>query len=75
MSNVELIQVVVSVDGALCQVVIPQEYKSVLLRLMQGFCEGGALKVVRLPATVGLLPLHDVIKPDKQTHCTGVLES
>jgi len=64
MSDVELVQVVVSVDGALCQVVIPSEYKPALLRLMQGFCEGGALKVVRLPDTVGLIPLHDVIKSE-----------
>lgn len=64
MSNVELVQVVVSVDGALCQVVIPSEYKPTLLRLMQGFCEGGALKVVRLPDTVGLIPLCDVIKSE-----------
>lgn len=61
MSNLELVQVVVSVDGALCQAVIPTEYKPILLRLMQGFCEGGALKVVRLPDTVGLVPLHEII--------------
>lgn len=64
MSNVELVQVIVSVDGALCQVVIPPEYKPTLLRLMQGFDDRGALKVVRLPDTVGLMPLHDVIKSE-----------
>lgn len=62
MSKVELVQVVVSVDGALCQVVIPAEYKPALLHLMQGFCEGGALKVVPLPDTVGLIALKDVIE-------------
>jgi hypothetical protein len=64
MSDVELVQVVVSVDGALCRVVIPQECKPVLLRLMQGLCEGGTLEVVRLPDSVGLIPLRDVIKSE-----------
>lgn len=63
MSDVELVQVVVSVDGALCQVVIPSEYKPALLRMMQGFCEGGSLRVVRLPDSFGLIPLHDVLTP------------
>ena len=64
MSNVELVQVVVSVDGALCQVVIPPECKPLLLQLMQGFQNDRTLKVVRLPDTVGLIPLHDVIKSE-----------
>ncbi len=63
MSDVELVQVVVSVDGALCQVVIPSECKSLLVRLMQGFEDDRTLKVVRLPATVGLIPISDVISP------------
>lgn len=61
MSDVQLIQVIVSVDGALCQVVLPDEYKPAMLHLMQGFCEGGALKVVRLPADVVKIPLSEAI--------------
>jgi hypothetical protein len=48
MSDVELVQVVVSVDGALCP----------------GFQNARTLKVVRLPVTVGLMPLHDLIQSE-----------
>lgn len=60
-SDIKLVQVIVSVDGALCQVVIPQECKPVLLSLMQGLSTGGALKVVRLPSNVVQIPLSDAV--------------
>ena len=48
MSDAELVRVVVSIDSALCR----------------GFQNARTLKVVRLPVTVGLMPLHDLIKSE-----------
>jgi hypothetical protein len=61
-SKVELVQVVVDVDGALCQVIIPPECKDMVLRLVQSVSEGGQLKVVKLPAAMQKISLADALK-------------
>lgn len=57
--KVELVQVVVRVNGELCQVLIPKDYGDLVVRMLQGVCDG-ALKVVRLPADMKTVNLSEV---------------
>lgn len=59
--KVELVQVVVRVNGELCQVLIPKDYGDLVVRMLQGVCDG-ALRVVRLPSDMQTISLSD-IKP------------
>lgn len=56
--SVELVQIVVSVDGELCQVLIPEDYKMLVVRMLQGVGDG-KLNVVRLPASFHKVKLSD----------------
>lgn len=57
--TVELVQIVVSVDGELCQVIIPEDYKMLVVRMLQGVGDG-ALNVARLPPNFQKVKLSDL---------------
>jgi hypothetical protein len=63
-SNVELVQIVVSVDGALCQLTIPPECKHMVLHLIQGMSENKQLNVIKLPSSMQKVSLADVLKAE-----------
>lgn len=57
--KVELVQIVVRVNGELCQVLIPKDYGDLVVRMLQGVCDG-ALKVVRLPVGMKTVSLSEI---------------
>lgn len=64
MSNVELVQIVIRVDGQLCQVVIPAGRETYLLHMMSGCFDNGKLDAVRLPESFKTINLADELKKE-----------
>lgn len=56
----ELISVVIEHDGNLCQVIIPQDRKQLVLQLIQSACDDGVLNVVKLSPDWKKVPLSEV---------------
>lgn len=60
MSNVELVQIIVSVDGKLCQVLVPEERKTYLLHMMSAVFDDGKLVAAPLPEGFHKISLAEV---------------
>lgn len=64
MSSVELVQIVIRVDGQLCQVVIPAGRETYLLHMMSGVFDNGKLDAVRLPESFRTVNLADELSKE-----------
>lgn len=47
--DIELVQIVLKIDGALCQVLIPDDAKGLLVRMLPGFFPDKSITVRKLP--------------------------
>ncbi len=64
MSSVELVQIVIRVDGKLCQVVIPAGRETYLLHMMSGVFDNGKLNAVRLPESFTTINLAEELSKE-----------
>lgn len=47
--NIEFMQLTLKIDGVLCNVILPDDSKHLLVEMLPGFFEDGIINVYKLP--------------------------
>lgn len=58
--NIELVQIILNVDGQPKLVCVPKERESLVLGLLQSVFDDGRIAVKSLPPGVVLIPINDI---------------
>lgn len=58
--DIELVQIVLKIDGALCQVLIPDDTQSLLVGMLPGFFSDGRIAARKLPPDFKMVKLSEI---------------
>lgn len=61
--DIELVQIVLKVDGELCQVLLPDDGKNLLVGMLPGFFSDGVISAFKLPSDFKLEKLSNLKEP------------
>lgn len=61
--KVELVQIILSIDGQLSKVIVPADRDQMVIGLLQAVFDDNVIQVAKLPADIQLHPLHPTKTP------------